>query len=161
MGGAAKQRSKTEWTTPQEVFDKLNEEFSFKWDLCASIDNAKCPKFLYTEVSLDADWSNLGTCFLNPPYGRGIEIWLSKAASCCQHGSRIVAIIPARTNAPWWHDIVMKASQVRFVRKKMPYSDGGGSTGVPSWGSAIVVFEKSEKSTLYSSWSRPPRRAKW
>lgn len=35
--------SKTcEWETPQELYDELNEEFSFTLDPCATPENRKC-----------------------------------------------------------------------------------------------------------------------
>ena len=45
------------WSTPQELFDNLNEEFNFTLDPCAIEDNAKCAKF-YTPVDdgLKQDW---------------------------------------------------------------------------------------------------------
>ena len=33
-----------DWETPQDLFDKLNAEFNFTLDPCASNDNAKCQK---------------------------------------------------------------------------------------------------------------------
>lgn len=40
------QKAKTvEWSTPQDLFDKLNEEFEFTLDPCATSENAKCPTF--------------------------------------------------------------------------------------------------------------------
>ena len=32
------------WETPQDFFDKLNEEFNFTLDPCATHDNHKCDK---------------------------------------------------------------------------------------------------------------------
>lgn len=37
-----------EWGTPQDIFDKLNEEFNFTLDPCATEENAKCEKY-YTK----------------------------------------------------------------------------------------------------------------
>ena len=35
--------SKTDlWETPQEFFDRLNDEFGFDLDVCALPENAKC-----------------------------------------------------------------------------------------------------------------------
>jgi DNA N-6-adenine-methyltransferase (Dam). len=34
-----------EWGTPAELYAKLNAEFHFTLDLCASPSNAKCAKF--------------------------------------------------------------------------------------------------------------------
>lgn len=30
------------WATPQDFFDRLNEEFVFELDVCAITENAKC-----------------------------------------------------------------------------------------------------------------------
>ena len=37
-----------EWSTPQEVFDELDSEFSFTLDPCANNENHKCQTY-YTE----------------------------------------------------------------------------------------------------------------
>lgn len=45
--------SKTDnWSTPQQVFDELNEEFHFNLDPCADSQNHKCDKF-YTKGITD------------------------------------------------------------------------------------------------------------
>lgn len=38
-----------EWATPQDFFDKLNAEFQFTLDPCATPENAKCRNF-YTKA---------------------------------------------------------------------------------------------------------------
>lgn len=43
--------SKTEmWETPQDFFDKLNEEFHFTLDVCAIPENTKCENFYTPEI---------------------------------------------------------------------------------------------------------------
>lgn len=37
------------WETPQEFFDKLNREFDFTLDACATPENAKCINFYSPE----------------------------------------------------------------------------------------------------------------
>jgi len=51
-----------EFSTPQWLFDKLNEEFNFEYDLACTEQNAKCEKYLaYPEYdSLEVDWHKLG-----------------------------------------------------------------------------------------------------
>lgn len=46
-----------EWGTPQELFNRLNKEFNFTLDICASKENAKCLKY-YTkeEDALKQEW---------------------------------------------------------------------------------------------------------
>ena len=46
-----------EWATPQDVFDKLNDEFHFDVDVCANESNAKCEEFFSKEQDgLKMDW---------------------------------------------------------------------------------------------------------
>lgn len=49
-----------EWSTPQDFFDKMNEEFHFTLDACATEENAKCEKF-YTKADdgLSKTWGGL------------------------------------------------------------------------------------------------------
>ena len=50
--------SKTdEWETPDEFFEKLNNEFCFDLDPCANHENHKCKKyFTKKEDGLKMDW---------------------------------------------------------------------------------------------------------
>ena len=41
--------SNNNWATPQDFFDKLNEEFHFELDVCATAENAKCKKYYSPE----------------------------------------------------------------------------------------------------------------
>lgn len=46
-----------EWATPQELFDKLNEEFCFTLDPCATQQNHKCEQYFTKEQDgLKMDW---------------------------------------------------------------------------------------------------------
>lgn len=45
------------WATPQDFFDKLNEEFHFNLDPCATPENRKCSRFFTAkENGLEQDW---------------------------------------------------------------------------------------------------------
>jgi len=41
---------KTEWETPQALFDELDREFGFTLDVCALPENAKCDLFFTPET---------------------------------------------------------------------------------------------------------------
>jgi len=128
-----------EWETPQDFFDKLNEEFHFTLDPCATHENAKCKKY-YTvkEDGLKQDWQG-ETVFCNPPYGRAIKDWVRK----CYEESRkpnttVVMLIPARTDTSYFHDyIYKKAKEIRFVRGRLKF--GNSKNGAP-FPSMVVVF---------------------
>ena len=130
-----------EWATPQSFFDKLNGIFGpFTLDAAASADNYKVANY-YTEAddSLSQDWSG-NSVFLNPPYGRALKDWVKKGYEEGQKdNTMVVMLIPARTDTKYWHEWVMKADEIRFVRGRIKFGDGTNSAPFPS---AVVVFRK-------------------
>ncbi len=128
-----------EWGTPQDTFDKLNEEFNFTLDPCATKDNAKCDKY-YTEVQngLLQDWSG-EIVFMNPPYGRTINIWIEKAYQESLKGAIVVCLIPARTDTRYWWDFIFPYAEIRFIKGRLKFTNNGKSAPAP-FPSAIVIF---------------------
>ena len=46
-----------EWATPQDFFDRLDQEFHFGLDVCANDENHKCAKyFTKADDGLSMDW---------------------------------------------------------------------------------------------------------
>ena len=127
------------WETPHVFFEKLNDEFHFDRDVCASLDNAKCKKFYTKEQDgLNQEWT--GVCWMNPPYGKEIGKWLKKAYESSINGATVVCLIPARTDTAWWHNYVMKG-KIRFIRGRLKFGNSKNSAPFPS---AIVVFRGKE-----------------
>lgn len=124
-----------EWSTPDSLWIPLNDEFKFTLDVCATADNTKCGQFFTKEQDgLKQSWN--GVCWMNPPYGREMAVWLKRANMERENGITTVALIPSRTNTGWWHDVVMK-NEVRFVRGRPKF--GNADQGLP-WPLAIVIF---------------------
>ena len=134
-----------EWSTPQDFFDRLNEEFKFTLDPCCTHTNAKCAKhYTATDDGLSKDWSG-EIVFMNPPYGREIGKWMRKAQkeSARFRGAVVVALVPARTDTKWWHETVMLGGsnlfyEVRFIKGRLKFQGHKNSAPFPS---AIVVFK--------------------
>ena len=131
-----------EWTTPQHLFDELNQEFNFTLDPCATEENAKCSKhFTIEDDGLSKDWSN-DVVFMNPPYGREIKKWIKKAYEESLNGATVVCLIPARTDTTYWHDFIFeKADDIRFLKGRLKFGNGKNSAPFPS---AIVVYKYKE-----------------
>jgi phage N-6-adenine-methyltransferase len=123
------------WATPQEFFDKYNAQFEFKTDVCASPENAKCAVY-YTEAmdGLAQEWS--GACWMNPPYGRAIKVWMRKAYESSLSGATVVCLVPARTDTAWWHDYAVRGD-IEFIRGRLKFGGHKNSAPFPS---AVVVF---------------------
>jgi len=124
------------WETPQAFFDKLNAEYGFTLDACASHENAKCQFYFTKEVNgLSRKWS--GVVWMNPPYGREIGDWMRKAYESSLSGATVVCLVPARTDTKWWHDYAMKG-EIDFIRGRLKFGNAKSNAPFPS---AVVVFK--------------------
>ena len=146
------------WATPQAFFDVLHREFRFVLDVCALPENAKCAEFFTPEINgLTQRWR--GVCWMNPPYGRRIGLWIRKAYVSALQGATVVCLVPARTDTAWWHEFVAKASEVRFVRGRLKFGESQNAAPFPS---AVVVFRppraKHRKSPVFMNQPRGAAR---
>ena len=68
-----------DWATPPELFAQINRRYGpFDLDVCASAGNTKCERFYSPDQDgLQQPWQ--GVCWMNPPYGRTIGLWVRKA----------------------------------------------------------------------------------
>ena len=141
------------WATPQTFYDRLNWRFGpFDLDPCANIHNAKCANF-FTEAEdgLSKDWAGF-TAFVNPPYGKGIAAWIKKGYESSLDGeTRVVMLIPARTDTKYWHNYVMKADEIHFVKGRLKFGDSENSAPFPS---AVVVFDGSNQRQIFGAMNR-------
>jgi len=130
-----------EWATPQYMFDMLNETWKFTLDVCACAANAKCEKFYSIEDDgLAQVWH--GSCFMNPPYGREVKKWIRKAYEESRRlDVTVVCLIAARPDTAYWHDYIMKADHIYFIRGRLQFSRPGYERPYPApFPSAVVVF---------------------
>ena len=146
--------SKTgEWSTPQDFFDKLNWRFGpFDLDPCADPTNTKCANF-FTEAEdgLSKNWEGF-VGFINPPYGRGIEKWIKKAyEESRKENTRVVMLIPSRTDTKYWHQYIMKADEIYFVKGRLKFGDSENSAPFPS---AVIVFDGSNRQQIFGTINR-------
>lgn len=138
--------SKTsEWSTPQAFFDAVDAEFGFSLDAAASSENAKCPRYFTAEDDgLLQSWD--GVVWVNPPYGHAIGRWVRKCYQESQRGAVVVGLIPAKTETRWWHDYVMRSSEVRLIRGRMRFSGSRINAPFPS---ALVVWQPGDHTPTF------------
>lgn len=123
--------------TPQNFFDKLNKEFRFTLDVCASVANRKCERFYTIENDgLRLSWD--GSVWMNPPYGRTIGQWVKKAReSARDNNATVVCLLPSRTDTAWFHDYVLPYAEIRFVRGRLKFGSASNSAPFPS---IVAIF---------------------
>jgi phage N-6-adenine-methyltransferase len=123
------------YVTPWGFFNPLKEEFDLQIDTAASAENARLPVYFDEQKDgLKQNWTGQ-RCWMNPPYGRSIGKWVSKAATS---GAAVcVCLLPARTDTKWFHDYIYGKSEIRFIKGRIKFSGMKGSGKFPSM---VVIF---------------------
>lgn len=138
-----------DWPTPQHIYDELDAEFGFVLDPCASTTNHKAPLYYAKDHpdparqdGLEGDWAADalavgGAVYVNSPYGRGIDQWMTKAAETARRGVTVVCLVPSRTDARWFQRLLADADEVRFLAGRLKFGD---AMNAAPFGSAVVIF---------------------
>jgi phage N-6-adenine-methyltransferase len=150
---AAQYTSNTDnWPTPMDFYERLDDEFSFAVDVCSSVVNHKAPTYYALDHADEArrdglagDWAADAAglaCWMNPPYGRTIASWMRKAYETAQAGAVVVCLVPVRSSAIWWHELVLDTgAEVRYVRGRLTFGDAKNSA---PFASAVVVYRPTD-----------------
>ena len=138
-----------EWRTPDWLVDVIHSEFVLQLDACATGQNAQCERHITPEQNaLTTEWiecmppTRTGQAvWMNPPWSRGIGAFVQRAyEQSRRHRLVVVCLLPASTDTRWWHDYVMRASEIRLIKGRLHFIRDGGHTGPATKGCAIVVF---------------------
>lgn len=146
----------SEWETPKNLFDKLDKEFKFDIDLCATLKNTKCA--VYVTNIFDQSHDDLfkdNACFVNPPYGREIVKFIKRFWDISRL-TTVVCLLPARTDTKWWsvfwdHEKhkPRPGVEVRFLKGRLtfeiegkPVLDKSGRSMPAPFPSAIVILDR-------------------
>ena len=126
------------WATPQDFFDKLNDEFHFTLDAAASPENAKCANYFTEEQDgLAQSWEG-HTVWCNPPYCRKTGLWVKKAYEEHQRtGCTVVMLLPSRTDVRWFHDYILGKAEIRFIKGRLKFGGNKNSAPFPS---IVVIY---------------------
>lgn len=137
------------WCTPQDFFDKLNEEFSFTLDAAATDKSAKCEKYYTPETDgLKSPWNCGGLYFAIRRTAAVLVFGWKKHTTKQKNGTTIVLLIPSRTDTSYFHDYIYGKAEIRFVRGRLTFTDEDGkpqlnASGKPApapFPSMVVVY---------------------
>lgn len=124
---ALRHSNKTDWQTPPDLFETLNNHFNFECDVAASHENKLCNKYFTEEHSClgKSNWTPMN--FMNPPYGREIVGFIEKAYQQYQDKEyATVALLPARTGVKWFHEYVYNKADILFLKGRLSFYDSEG-----------------------------------
>lgn len=99
-----------EWISPPEIIQAVINTLGFiDLDPCSNSEG-RCTvparsRFTKNEDGLKLPW--FGRVYVNPPYGRTIRKWISKAIHEYDRGvvSEVVILVPARTDTRWFNSL--------------------------------------------------------
>lgn len=139
---------KMDWQTPAGLFDYVSRKVGgFDLDAAAHHSNHLCDRWLgpageWEDALSDRPWCEAGnTIWLNPPYGRNVGAWVERAyRETVAPNLRVVCLIFARTDTQWWHDWVMKAELVQFIKGRIAFHRNGQSGQAAPAPSCLVHF---------------------
>jgi phage N-6-adenine-methyltransferase len=146
-----------EWATPQTYFQTLTGEFNFTLDVCALASSAKAAAWYgpdhqdqTRQDGLTQAWAadaNDGVCWMNPPYGRTIGVWMRKAMDESDNGATVVCLVPARTDTAWFQDTALARqaagrAEIRFIRGRLKFGTAKDAAPFPN---CLVIFHPAVK----------------
>jgi len=130
-----------EYETPQELFNKLNDEFNFIHDVACNKSNIKCGTgFTYPEYdSLKCDWPLDGWLWLNPPY-KPLRPWIEKTQEQVKRGCKVVMLIPPVTIACKYFSN-LKPKEMRFLKGRVKFLIEGEPMHSNTRDSVIYIYD--------------------
>lgn len=141
------ENTKIEWLTPPELVKKLGQ---FDLDPCSPVN----PPFLHARINYTVLQDGLlmkwiGRVYLNPPYGKGMELWLERLKN---HGNGI-ALIFARTETKCFFEHIWNdADAILFVKGRIRfYHVTGIQAGTPGAPSVFIAYGKNNAIALKNS----------
>ncbi|MBA0435129.1 DNA N-6-adenine-methyltransferase [Stenotrophomonas maltophilia] len=144
-----KAHTSVDWYTPPAIVRALGGRRGFDLDPCTPEDPSRLPAptarrmIPPSQDGLATPWPMQAFVWMNPPYGKGMEKWLSKLAN---HPGGGIALVPVSMETGWMHEFVLShpsVTGVLFTRGRLKFVRPDGSTGTaaPS-GSLVVAYGK-------------------
>lgn len=133
------------WKTPDDFYQKLNEEFNFDFDPCPYNEGP------ILACGLTMDWGERN--FVNPPYSRKLkEDFVKKGVHEMRKGRLSVFLLPVSTSTDLFHSMIKpNASEIRFIRGRIKFQKMGddGNFYTPKNGgmhdSMLVIFRPQQQ----------------
>lgn len=114
-----------EWRTPRALYRYADARYGrFTLDAAATAANALAPDYLDQErdaLAATTHWT--GRAFCNPPYGRGVGKWPTKAAweVNAGHAELVCMLLAVRSDTAHWRHLHETASEVVLLTGRLTF----------------------------------------
>lgn len=106
------------WQTPSTLFNQLNDEFHFDYDVCTNGTDAKAPYIkgdYFTIPYTDC------VCFMNPPYSNPAP-FVERALTLIDNGVKTVCLLKSDTGTKLFHILYNDPRvELRFLKGRLRY----------------------------------------
>ena len=137
-----------EYSTPLQIVNPLIKEFNLTFDVCASKNNFKLPRYwTKKENALNKNWNE--NCWMNPPFSRDLSKWVKKAYYETYNKNKLttkVCLIPVRSNTKWWAEVSQNA-EIRFINGEVNFNNEKRGLWLPM---CIMIFGKNANLNKFS-----------
>ena len=118
--------------TPDYIIENIKKKHVLSlFDPCPLNDNP-----LFNGLLIDYPRDNI--IFINPPYSqlkstkkKGIG-WVEKAYNECLKGSKIIMLLPSRTDTSWFHTYIYNKYKIEFLKGRIKFKGSNYSAPFPS-----------------------------
>ncbi len=144
-GGRAPDAHDT-WATPWDLIAWVQQEFGeLVLDAAALPTNTKAPDYITPDQdALVTPWlteyTQNGTTWCNPPYGRDAIKFVKRAIEQVNNGNckRVVMLLASRTDTKMFQEhIFPNASRIHFIKGRVKF----GGKGPANFPSVVIVFD--------------------
>jgi len=155
--GKGNNSNRDDWETPDVLFNKLNKQYNFDFDCCATKENTKCELFSNQfHVSSDKLKYNNFVCWMNPPFSNA-KLMFEHFFNSVRKGVAIYRCDNLETKI--WQEIILPSCDWIFIPKgriyyqyntelrqgkgaRFPSAFIGKGVGLPKFFDGIVLFPK-------------------
>lgn len=126
------------WQTPQDLFDKLDEEFNFKYDVCQNGTNGLKP---YLGDYFTTEYKDC-ICFMNPPYSKPNK-FIERAIELVRNNVTTVCLLKSDTSTKIFHRLYYDLKfEVRFIKGRIKFNHPTRTSKVGPVNANLIVIIK-------------------
>jgi DNA N-6-adenine-methyltransferase (Dam) len=111
--------------TPGYVLDAVRADLggSIGLDPCTTADNPTGADAFYTveQDGLTCVWGMYPSVFVNPPYGKAREPWVSRCVAAASRGQRVILLMPAATDTRVFRLAATTSTAIVYVTGRVKF----------------------------------------